>query len=99
MQRDNAAHAVPDASANDSRESPLNRLLRKPAAEAPTMKPASASAAPAVSAAATSPQPAAPNPAAPLSPAEIIVNKMRGLQAPRPLPRPEPHRAPAVERG
>ena len=29
MQRDNTAH-VPDAPANESRESPLNRLLRKP---------------------------------------------------------------------
>ena len=33
MQRENAAHAAPDAAANDSRESPLNRLLRKPASE------------------------------------------------------------------
>ena len=96
MQRDNAAHAVPDASANDSRESPLNRLLRKPAAEAPAAKPASAPAAPVASAPQGSSQPAAAKPAAALSPAEIIVNKLRGLQAPRPLPRPEPPRAPAV---
>ena len=100
MQRDNAAHAAPDASANDSRESPLNRLLRKPASEAPAATPANAPAAPAASAPQnaqqSSPQPAAPKPAAALSPAEMIVNKLRGMQAPTPLPRPEPPRAPAV---
>src|SRR5688572_2019037 len=95
MQRDNAAHTVPDGAANDSRESPLNRLLRKPASEAPAARP-SAPAASAASALATPPQPAAPVPAAALSPAEIIVNKMRGLQTPRQLPRPEPPRAPVV---
>lgn len=99
MQRDNTAHQhASDAPANDSRESPLNRLLRKPGSE--TAKPANAPAAPAASAPQnaqqSTPQPAAPKPAAALSPAEIIVNKLRGLQAPRPLPRPEPPRAPAV---
>jgi hemolysin D len=98
MQRDNAAHAVPDAPANESRESPLNRLLRKPASEAP--KPASAPAAPGATTPQTTPQAAAPKAAAPkaaaTSPAEIIVNKLRGLQAPRPLPRPEPPRAPVI---
>ena len=44
----------------------------------------------------SAPQPAAPKSAAAISPAEIIVNKLRGLQAPRSLPRPEPSRAPAV---
>ena len=94
MQRDNAAHAAPESAANDSRDSPLNRLLRKPAAEAP--KPASAPAAPAVGAPQGAPQPAASKPAAALSSAEIIANKLKGLQAPRPLPRPEPPRAPVV---
>ncbi len=95
MQRDNTAHQhAPGAPTNDSRESPLNRLLRKPAVEAP--KPASAPAAPAATAPQTAPQPAAAPKAAATSPAEIIVNKLRGLQAPRPLPRPEPPRAPAV---
>jgi hemolysin D len=89
MQRDNAAHA--DA-ANEGRESPLNRLLRKPASEAPAAKPAPVqAAAPAPQAAA---QPAAAKPEA-LSSADVIANKLRGLQAPRPLPRPEPPRAPA----
>jgi hemolysin D len=88
MQRDNAAH--------DTRESPLNRLLRKPEAEAPAANPVNAPAVSAASAPVSSPQPAAPKPAAAISPAEIIVNKLRGLQAPRSLPRPEPPRAPAV---
>jgi hemolysin D len=90
MQRDNTAH--------DTRESPLNRLLRKPAAEAP--KPTSAPAGSAAIAPQSAPQSAAPQPAAPqpaaTSPAEIIANKLRGLQAPRPAARPEPPRAPAV---
>ncbi|HJT14269.1 MAG TPA: HlyD family type I secretion periplasmic adaptor subunit, partial [Dongiaceae bacterium] len=99
MQRDNAAHAAPDAPANDSRDSPLNRLLRKPASEA--AKPASAPAAPVASAPQgmppSAPQPTAPKPAAaPLSPAEMIVNKLRSKQAPTPLPRPESPRAQAV---
>ena len=88
MQRDNAAH--------DTRESPLNRLLRKPEAEAPAANPVNAPAVSAASAPVSSPQPAAAKPAAAISPAEIIVNKLRGLQAPRQLPRPEPPRAPAV---
>src|SRR5262245_16830662 len=94
MQRDNTAHAASDAAANESRESPLNRLLRKPAAEAPAVKPASAptvSAAPAPQAA-----PAAAKPVEALSPSDVIANKLRGLQAPRPLPRPEQPRVPAV---
>lgn len=85
MQRNNAA---PADAANEGRESPLNRLLRKPASEAPAAQPANAPAA--------APQPA-PSPAKPeaSSSAEIIANKLRGLQTPRPLPRPEPPRAPA----
>jgi hemolysin D len=84
MQRENAAHA----------ESPLNRLLRKPTPETPVAKPTSAPAAPGASAAQSAPVPAAPKP--PISPAEMIVNKLRSKQAPRPLPRPEPPRAPAL---
>lgn len=94
MQRDSAAHATPDAPATDTRESPLSRLLRKPAAEA--SRPASAPAASPAGAPQGVSQPAASKPAAALSPAEIIANKLRGLQTPRPLPRPEPPRAPAV---
>ncbi|HJR20211.1 MAG TPA: MotA/TolQ/ExbB proton channel family protein, partial [Dongiaceae bacterium] len=63
MQRDNAAHAAPGAAANDSRESPLNRLLRKPVSEALAAKPASAPATPAASAPQGVPQPAASKPA------------------------------------
>jgi hemolysin D len=88
MQRDNAAH--------DTRESPLNRLLRTPAAETPAAAPATTPSVPAAAAPQAAPQPPAAKPAEALSPSEIIANKLRGLQAPRPLPRPEPPRAPAV---
>jgi hemolysin D len=88
MQRDNAAH--------DTRESPLNRLLRKPATEAPAPAPATTPSVPAAAAPQAAPQPPAAKPSEALSPSEIIANKLRGLQAPRPLPRPEPPRAPAV---
>jgi len=100
MQRDNAAHAAPDAPANDGRESPLNRLLRKPASEVPAATPANAPAGLATSAPQnaqqSTPLTAAAKPAAVVSPAEMIVNKLRSKQAPAPLPRPEPPRAPAV---
>lgn len=86
MQRNNTA---PADAANEGRESPLNRLLRKPASEAPAAKPANAPAA----APQVAPTPTAAKPEASSS-AEIIANKLRGLQAPRPLPRPEPPRAP-----
>jgi hemolysin D len=95
MQRDNAAHAVPDAPANDSRDTPLNRLLRKPgpAPDAPaTPSPPAPEAAAGKPAGA--PQPAPKPAAASLSPAEMIVNKLRSKQAPTPLARPEPPRAP-----
>ncbi len=88
MQRDNAAH--------DTRESPLNRLLRKPGVETPAAAPANTPSVPAAAAPQTAPQPPAAKPAQALSPSEIIANKLRGLQTPRPLPRPEPPRAPAV---
>ena len=114
MQRDSAAHQhSPEAPANDARQSPLNRLLGKPAPEAPkpAAQPASVAAAPQgtppstpqpapVPAAPHRTSPAAPQPAAPkqpqLSPAEMIVNKLRGKQAPMPLTRPVPPRAAAV---
>ncbi|HKP22278.1 MAG TPA: hypothetical protein VJV39_00325, partial [Dongiaceae bacterium] len=64
MQRDNAAH--------DTRESPLNRLLKKPATEAPA--PANTPSAPVASTPQAAPQPAAAKPAVALSPSEIIAN-------------------------
>jgi hemolysin D len=97
MQRDNAAHQhSPEASANDARQSPLNRLLGKPAAQPATVAAAAQGTPPMT----PQPAPAAPQPAAPkqpqLSPAEMIVNKLRGKQAQMLLTRPEPPRAPAV---
>ena len=107
MQRDSAAHQhSPEASANDARQSPLNRLLGKPAAQpapvaaAPQGTPPSTPQPAPVSAAPESTTPAVQQPAAPrqpqLSPAEMIVNKLRGKQAPMPLTRPVPPRAAAV---
>lgn len=108
MQRDSAAHlpTTPDdgGPANDTRDTPLNRLLRKsnPATEAPAGKPPAAPA--------SVPEPSASKPqtsvldkaiakpsAADVSPAELLVKKLLGKQnAPRdprtaraPTPAPE----------
>src|SRR5262245_51259970 len=82
MQRDNAAHQVPgDGPANDARESPLNRLLRKPtpAPEAPAGGQPATSETPA-SKPAAAPAPVPPSAPADVSPADLLVSKLTGRQ-------------------
>jgi hemolysin D len=85
MQRDNAAH-LPAVPANDTRDSPLNRLLRKPspAPEAPASTLLSTQAvAPEASVSKPLVQEIVPKPLAEqVSPADLLVSKLLG----RPIP-------------
>ncbi len=98
MQRENAAH-LPAVPANDTRDTPLNRLLRKPgpapeaplAPEMPVSKPLVAQV--------TVPESVVAKPqAAQISPGEMLVNKLQGKQmSPRSTSAVPPKQVPVAE--
>jgi hemolysin D len=108
MQRDNAAHLAPDAGepANDARDTPLNRLLRRANAvpEAPDGDPLSVEVPAPETLLGAPPGTPVPRPettvagasAGQVSPAEMLVKKLLGKQnAARNAPRPHRPQAPA----